>query len=351
MKKHTVLYLPTQNHTERVFSPEDFTQLREEFDVTVNPGDSSMTTEEVAEVIGGYEALITGWDASPDLTAEVMENADKLQIIAHSAGSVKAFLTQKIVDEYLKPRGIVTFSGADAIAYNVAESTIGMMIMTTHDWLKHARYIRETGGWRSPELSIGEQLLMGATIGVISASKVGRWVLRLLEPWDCQILLYDPYVSAQDAEELGTEKVELDELFERSDIVTVHAPSTPETDKMIGAPQLELLRDGATLINTSRGSVIDEQALVQEACRLKICLDVTEPEPPEPDSPLRQSENITLLPHIAGAGVYGYHKIGEATLQALRDHFAGAARPLCGSFRPGSSGLRPVLSIGLAMLK
>jgi len=323
VEKHKVLYLPTQSHTERVFSPEDFAQMVEEFDVTVNPCDDSMTTDEVAEVIGGYEALITGWGASPDLTAEVMENADKLQIIVHSAGSVKALVTQEIVDKYLKPRGIVTFSGADAIAYNVAESTIGMMIMTAHGWFEQALYIRKTGGWRSPELSISEQFLMGGTIGVVSASKVGRHVLRLLEPWDCQILLYDPYVSVQDAEELGAETVELNELFERSDIVTVHAPSTPETDKMIGAQQLELLRDGATLINTSRGSVINEQALAREASRLKICLDVTDPEPPEADSPLRQSENIVLLSHVSGAGVYGYHKIGEAALQALRDHFAG----------------------------
>lgn len=323
MEKPKVLYVPTEAHTKRVFRPEDFAQLIEEFDVTVNPRDDSMTTKELAEVIGEYDALITGWGASPELTAQVMENADKLQIIAHSAGSVKAFLTQEIVDKYLKPRGIVTCSGAHAIAYNVAESAIGMMIMTARDWLNQAWYIRETGGWRSPELCAEDQFLMGATIGVVSASMVGRHVLRLLEPWDCQMLLYDPCVSAQEAEALGAEKVELDELFERSQIVTVHAPSIPETDKMIGAQQLELLHDGATLINTSRGSVIDEQALVQEARRLKICLDVTDPEPPGPESPLRQSENIILLPHVSGAGAYGYHKIGEATLQALRDHFAG----------------------------
>ncbi len=329
MKKHKVLYLPTEAHTKQVFRPEDFAQLAEEFDVTVNPRDDSMTTKEVAEVIGEYEALITGWGASPKLTVQVMENADKLQIIAHSAGSVKAFLTQEIVDKYLKPRGIVTFSGADAIAYNVAESTIGIMIMTARDWLNQAWHIRETGGWGSPESCVAEQFLMGATIGVVSASMVGRHVLRLLEPWDCQILLYDPYVSAQEVEALGAEKVGLDELFERSDIVTIHAPSIPETDKMIGTRQLELLHDGATLVNTSRGSVIDEQALVQQAPRLRICLDVTDPEPPEPHSPLRQSENIILLPHVAGMGAYGYHRIGEATLQALRDHFAG--RPVQGA--------------------
>jgi len=323
VEKPKVLYLPTEAHTRRVFRPEDFAQLTEEFDVTVNVHDASMTTEEVAEVIGEHKALITGWGACPELTAEVMESADKLQIIAHSAGTVKAFLTQEIVEQYLKPRGIVTFSGADAIAYNVAESAIGMMIMTARDWLKQAWHIRETGGWRSPELCGEDQFLMGATIGVVSASMVGRQVLRLLEPWDCQILLYDPYVSAQEAEALGAEKVELEELFERSQIVTIHAPSIPDTDKMIGAQQLELLRDGATLINTARGSVIDEQALVQEARRLKICLDVTEPEPPEPDSHLRQSENIIMLPHVSGTGAYGYHRIGKATLQALRDHFAG----------------------------
>ncbi len=329
MQKHKVLYLPNAAHTDRVFDPAVFAELLEEFDVTVNPKDTCMSVEELAQVIGDYDALITGWGASPALTAEVFENASKLQIIAHSAGSVRHMFSQEIVDNYLVPRKIVVFSGADAIAYNVAEGAIGMMIMAARQWIEHANYIRESGEWRSPDLPPSDQYLLGSTVGIVSASNVGRKVLRLLGPWDVEILLYDPYVDAEQARALGAEKVELNELFDRSDIVTIHAPKLPETDKMIGAEQLRLLRDGATLVNTSRGSVIDEEALAQEAPRLKICLDVTDPEPPAADSPLRSAETVHLLPHISGAGKYGYHRIGEAALQALRDCFAG--RPVQGA--------------------
>ncbi len=329
MQKHKVLYLPNAAHTDRVFDPAVFAELLDEFDVTVNPNDTCMSVEDLAQVIGDYDALITGWGASPALPAEVFENASKLRIIAHSAGSVRHMFSQEIVDNYLLPRNIVVFSGADEIAYNVAEGAIGMMIMTVRQWIEHANYIRESGEWRNPDLPPSGQYLLGSTVGVVSASKVGRQVLRLLGPWDVEILLHDPYVDAEQARALGAEKVELNELFERSDIVTIHAPKLPETDKMIGAEQLRLLRDGATLVNTSRGSVIDEEALVQEAPRLKICLDVTDPEPPAADSPLRSAETIHLLPHVSGAGKYGYHGIGKAALQALRDCFAG--RPVQGA--------------------
>jgi phosphoglycerate dehydrogenase-like enzyme len=100
---------------------------------------------------------------------------------------------------------------------------------------------------------------------------------------------------------------------------------------MIGAEQLRRLRPGAALVNTARGAVIDHAALYEVAKQgqILVALDVTEPEPLPPDSPLRQLPNVYILPHIAGAGHYGYFKIGEMTLQALRDFFAG--RPVYGA--------------------
>jgi phosphoglycerate dehydrogenase-like enzyme len=117
----------------------------------------------------------------------------------------------------------------------------------------------------------------------------------------------------------------LDDLFARADMVTVHAPSIPATKRIIGERQLRLLRDGATLVNTSRGSVIDEAALIAECRRREIyvALDVTDPEPPAKDSELRRLPNVYITPHVSGTGNYGYHRIGAWALQALRDHFAG----------------------------
>jgi len=99
----------------------------------------------------------------------------------------------------------------------------------------------------------------------------------------------------------------------------------PETEGMIGEQQLKLLKDGATLVNTSRGKVIDHEALLREAQtgRILVALDVTAPEPLPADSPFRNLSNVAITPHISGAGHYGYFKIGETTVQALEDFFAG----------------------------
>lgn len=330
MRKHKVWYIPTRSHTERVFRPEVFQTMCEEFDVTINESGENLTTAQVEEGIADYEALVTGW-GTPPLSEAVFERGSGLRIIAHSAGSVKHLVTREMIDAYLIPRDITIFSANKAIAHNVAEGAIGMLIMTSRRWIEFANNFRETGTWRPKDVPTNGQYLLGSTLGLVSASAVAREVIRLLQPWDLRILCYDPHLSEDGARELGVEKVELDELFERSDLISVHAPKIPETTHMIGEKQLGLMRDGATLVNTSRGSVIDHDALLREAQtgRIVVCLDVTEPEPLPPDSPFRHLKNVIIIPHQTGAGYYGYFKIGEQTLQALRDKFAG--RPVFGA--------------------
>ena len=324
MSKPKVLYVPTEGHTKRVFRDETFQRMLESFQVDVNDTGAELEPEEVAERATGCDAMVTGW-GSRSLSEGVFENAPDLKLIAHSAGSVKFLVTPKMIDDYLVPRGISIFSGNVAIALNVAEATVGMLIMAGRRWVEHNAHYHATGKWRSPDLPNNGQFLRGCTLGIISASAVGREVIRLLQGWDIHFLCYDPYLSAEAAEELGVERVELDELFERADHVTLHAPKIPETDKMVGREQLRCLRDGAAIVNTSRGSVIDEEALIEElqTGRIFAALDVTDPEPPAPDSPLQYLPNVIISPHTAGAGYYGYFMIGEQTVQALGDCFAG----------------------------
>ncbi len=324
MGKPKVLYIPTVSHTERVFKKETFQRMLERFDVKVNGTNNNYITEQVAEEIKGFDALVTGW-GTPPLSEAVFENADKLKIIAHSAGSVKAFLRAEVVEKYIIPGNICVFSANGAIALNVAESTIGLMIMVSRRFMDHALFIRQTDGWRDPNTPSNGVYLMGSTVGIVSASKVGRYVIELLKPFKVKILVYDPYLSDWEAGRLGVYKTELDDLFAKSDFVTLHAPSIPQTYHIVGERQLKLLRDGAVLINTSRGSVIDHSALYAEAKtgRILVALDVTDPEPLPPDNPLRKLQNVILTPHISGAGHYGYFMIGTTTLQALEDFFAG----------------------------
>lgn len=324
MGKPKVLYIPTVDHTERVFKKETFQRMLERFDVKINGTNKDYTTQQVADEIKGFDALVTGW-GTPNLSEAVFENADKLKMIAHSAGSVKGFLQKVVVDKYIIPRSIIVFSANSAIAFNVAESTIGLMIMVSRRFMDHALFIRQTDRWRDPNVPYNGLYLMGSTVGIVSASKVGRNVIELLKPFKVNILVYDPYLSDWEAGRLGVYKTELDDLFAKSDFVSLHAPSIPETYHLIGEKQLKLLRDGATLVNTSRGSVIDHDALYAEAKtgRILVALDVTDPEPLPPDNPLRKLPNVILTPHISGAGFYGYYMIGTTTLQALEDFFAG----------------------------
>jgi phosphoglycerate dehydrogenase-like enzyme len=322
MTTPAVWYLPTPVHTRTVFAPAVYQRLLDNFAVTVNPGPGGLSAQQVEEGIGSFDAVVTGW-GTPPLTPTALEQAGRLRLVAHAAGSVKHLFTPEQVEGQLIPRGICVASANGAIALNVAEHTVGALIAMSRQWFTHSRNIREKGIWHDPSLPRSGQFLRGATIGLISASTVGREVIRLLQPFDVQILVYDPFLSDWEAGKLGVRKVELDEAFRRADMVTVHAPKLPETYHLVGAPQLALLRNGAVFINTSRGSVLDHEALLEEARtgRIQVQLDVTDPEPLPPDHPLRALENVVITPHTSGAGQYGYHHIGEYTLLALEAFF------------------------------
>lgn len=331
MSKPKVWYTQPESANERIFEPQQFQRMLDSFDVTCNDTGKALTTDDLAAGIAGFDGIVTGWGSHPPMTDQVMQNADRLKIIAHAAGSIKHMVSKQVAEQYLAPRNIILFSANEAIAYNVAESAVGMLLMASHCWPQFADNFRRTGVWRPPAVRANGRFLMGSVVGVVSASKVGREVIRLLSVWPLDILLYDPYVSDDDAAQMGGEKVELDDLFARSDHVTVHAPSIPQTEGMIGAHQLRRLRDGATLVNTSRGSVIDHTALLAEAAtgRLHVVLDVTTPEPLPVDSPFRTLPNVHITPHVSGAGFYGYHMIGRMTVDALEAAFAG--QPVAGA--------------------
>ena len=313
-----VLYLPKPDHTELAFTPYWWRRLRRGAEVVEWNHAVPCTSENVAERIGDVDVLVTAW-GSPRLTDEVLQKATKLRLIAHAAGSVKFMLSQDAVQRVLIPRGIRVFSGNGAIALNVAEATVAMMIMGARRWIDHALAYRERGMWRDPALPLNGQCLLGATLGLVSCSTVAREVVRLLRPFRARILVYDPFLPLQEARRMRLKPVDLETLFRESHIVGVHTPLLPETVGLIRGGHLRLLRENSVLVNTSRGKVIDHDALLEEARtgRFVAVLDVTDPEPLSPDHPLRHLPSVIILPHIAGAGFYGYHRIGELLVRAV----------------------------------
>jgi len=163
-------------------------------------------------------------------------------------------------------------------------------------------------------------------VGVIGAGYAGRHFIKLLKNFCIDVLVCDPTLSAEEVkEQLGAEKRELNELLAESDVISIHAPSIPSTEKMLNATNLHLIKNDAILINTARGALIDEAALVEECAknRFTVILDVYWPEPPAEDHPLRKMDNAILFPHIAGVENNGLFRVGDYICRELNGFIQG----------------------------
>jgi len=169
------------------------------------------------------------------------------------------------------------------------------------------------------------ELLGEQTVGLAGAGYIGRMLIRQFKAFDARVLVYDPFLEPAEADKLGVELVGLDELLGRSDIVSLHVPSLPETRHMIGAAQLAQLKDGALFINTARGALVDEPALIDELSkgRFTAVLDVFENEPLAEDSPLRSLRNAILAPHAAGHTHETYLRQGSTAVDEALLFLAG----------------------------
>jgi phosphoglycerate dehydrogenase-like enzyme len=271
------------------------------------------------------DVLLTGWGCPP-LDAAFLDRAPLLAAVIHAAGTVKGHVGPEVWQ-----RGIAVSSAADANAAPVVEFTLASI------WLAARRTLGAAADYRAGHFPDYRQRrgADGAVVGVIGASRIGRGVIARLRaaPAGFRVLLADPYVSATEAAALGAELVDPDELCRRSDIVTVHAPDLPETHHLLDARRLRLLQDGAAVINTARGRLIDTEALTEQCAtgRIDAYLDVTDPEPLPPDHPLRALPHVLITPHIAGCqgtevqrlGAYAVDEVerwvkGEALLGAVR---------------------------------
>ncbi|MEK7477005.1 MAG: hydroxyacid dehydrogenase [Candidatus Coatesbacteria bacterium] len=302
----------------QVLDPATIDSMRGWADVVLPKGPGDVKGAEAEALLAGADGVMTGW-GSPALTAELLAKAPRIRILAHSAGTVKPF-----VSDALWARGITVTTASPVIAVAVAQFAVAMMIMGRKNVFELSPQVA-AGGWWGLKGHRGPDELRGSTVGLVGAGSVGREVLKLLPVFGARVLLSDPFVDAAAAKALGAEKVELDELFSRADVVSLHAPPLPATTHIVNAARLASMRDGALLVNTARGLLIDEAALVAELKRRRIwaILDVTDPEPPQPGSILLGCPNLTLTPHIAGSVGRGRLELGATAAEELRRFFAG----------------------------
>ncbi|GAA1310344.1 hydroxyacid dehydrogenase [Saccharothrix xinjiangensis] len=311
-----------------VFPPDLIARLRQVVDVDPTTF-TSFEGPVAAAALAEADVLITGWGC-PRVDADVLAAAPRLRAVVHAAGTVKT-----CVDPVVFERGLVVSSAAEANAVPVADYTLAVLVLGAKRVFSRARkYATAVEGAPPDWLSGAGTGLHGRTVGVIGASRVGRLVLRRLRSFDVEVLLHDPHVTAAEAASLGVEPVGVDDLCRRSDVVTVHAPALPETRHMLDGRRLGLLPEGALVVNTARGSLIDTEALVRVCAsgRISAVLDVTEPEPLPAGHPLFALPNVLITPHLAGAQGRELRRIGEFAVAEVDRLLKGA--PLAGRVEP-----------------
>ncbi|WP_234358932.1 hydroxyacid dehydrogenase [Plantactinospora sp. BC1] len=287
---------------------------------------TSFDTPAARAALGEIEVLVTAWGCPP-IDERVLAATPRLRAVVHAAGSVKRHVTPAVFE-----RGIAVSSAAQANAVPVAEYTVAAVVFAGKRALVRAHWYahdRTGGDWRS---GTGTGLY-GRTVGVIGASRIGRLVLERLRAFDVQPLLADPYLSTAEARQLGAELVDADELCRRSDVVSIHAPELPETRHLLDSRRLALLPDGATVVNTARGSLVDTAALTEHcrSGRIDAVLDVTEPEPLPADHPLLRLPNVLVTPHLAGSQGHELRRLGEHAVAEVARLANG--QPLAGRVR------------------
>ncbi|MGA7203722.1 MAG: hydroxyacid dehydrogenase [Specibacter sp.] len=295
----------------RLFTPRLMDALASKLNLLSREPIQEFRSPQSLAMLAKADVLISGWGC-PMIDQAVLTTAPRLRYILHSAGSVRHH-----VGEACWERGIQISTAADANAIPVAEYTVAMVLLANKRVLQIARQLHTEKAGIEPEDVFPDLGNYRKRVGVIGASKIGRHVIRLLGSYDVEVVVSDPYLAAADAVELGVTVVTLDELMASSDVVTLHAPSLPSTRNLIDARRIAALQPGATFINTARGELVDQEALLRrlEKGDIFAVLDVTTPWVLPPDSGFYTNPHVLLTPHMAGSLGTELERMAASTVQ------------------------------------
>jgi len=291
------------------------------------PKKTEYTRKWLSQNIKEAEACITGWGSIP-FDEEILDEARKLKILFHTAGSVRSCYDKAI------GRNIRMVSNTSVNAIPVAEFTLGIILSGLKGIYHYQERFRSKAKavWKR-DISVSPGYY-GTTIGIIGLGYVGYKLVKLLQQFDFKVLVYSGHLDEDKACRLNVRKVSLDKLMSQSDAVILCASNLPENRHMIDTRRLALMKDNALLVNIARGTLVDEDALVKELKRGRITafLDVTDPEPPEEGHLFYTLSNCILTPHIAGSFGTECHRLGKATLSEIKRYLKG--KPLKNELYP-----------------
>ena len=228
------------------------------------------------------------WMFGPNLalTSDALEHLPKCKAVFRSGSGVDALPLEKA-----KSLGIGIYNTPESIAESVAEHAVSLLFAMAHTIVQGDRNVRQ-GKWFDG-LNTTRWHLTGRTLGLVGYGRIAHHVEKMVSGFCMRVIHFDPFTE---------NSTPLNQLLSESDFVSLHCPLTNETRHMIGDAQFRIMKNNAILINTSRGAVVDEKALIHALENGIIggaAIDVTDPEPPEKDNPLFQMENVIITPHIA----------------------------------------------------
>jgi len=256
------------------------------------------TPDELKERIETADVVIVGWS---DLTRDIIQSSKKLRMVSIWATTCH-YADLKAAAE----KGIVVTHVPSYATEAVAEHTFALLLAAVRKLPSADKHVRKGGfDWRP----FGGVELHGKTLGIIGTGSIGCRVAEIAKAFNMRILAYDKYPNVKRAEEIGMKYVDLYTLLKESDVITLHVTLTSETERLIGRKEIETMKHGSVIINTSQGKVIDEKALINALKSGKISfagLDVFAEEPPAKDNPLFKLDNTLLSPHV------GFHTVEAA---------------------------------------
>ncbi|MEW6356333.1 MAG: hydroxyacid dehydrogenase [Planctomycetota bacterium] len=315
MKPRIAILLPEDDPN---FLPEERMRLCDFADVAQYRGKGRPTDDDKVALMIEADGAIVGRGGG-GLTKPIIEQCAKLRIVGVIGGGVKM-----IEPDFLLDRGVAIVNTAYAMTDAVAEFNLALILNSLRDIPHMIDEMREKG-WGQAR---GEpKNLKEKVVALIGYGLIARRVRELLKPFHCPVLVVDPYLAADAADRDYVTVVPLEEALSQADVISLHAGLTAETEGMIGERELNLIKDGALIVNTARGKLFDENALARElrTGRIFVSLNVFAREPLPMDSPLRGLPNVILTPHGAGKTVDVWRIQSEMIVDDMRRFFAGEA--------------------------
>jgi len=284
-----------------------------EFQVDIK---TELKPEELKNIIKDYDALIVR--SATKVTKDIIEAASKLKVIGRAGVGLDnvdlSAATQK---------GIIVMNTPGGNTISTAEHTMSMILSLSRN-IPQANASTKKGEWKRSKFMGVE--LYNKILGIVGFGRIGSEVAKRSQSFGMKILAYDPFLSKEVAEGLGVELVELKELFERSDYITVHTPLTEETKHIISDAEFKIMKKGVRLINCARGGIIDEAALITAIKEGKVtgaAMDVFEKEPIAADSELLKLDNVVVTPHLGASTEEAQVNVAIEVAEIVRDALLG----------------------------